>query len=489
MLINLDSISANKEEYIYDVCICGAGPAGITVARTLAKKGMRVALLEGGGLEYSQQSQDLYKGKTTESLGLKYYDNITNCRLRYLGGTSNHWTGMCGFFEEADLKREMNGLPAWPISKEEMFKHSDEAKEILDLPKDVFVEKNKWQGDHFSNYISGLSPPTRFKNKYLKELKESKLIDLYVNANLTDIKLDNHMEQVKYLEISNNSITKFKFSSKQYVLAMGAVETARILLSSNKQVALGVGNENDMVGRCFMEHLNVDYGGFVIDNSKLWHSSSISIKPTSVFANTANIGSGVISFHSNAEVKDYGRTAILKKALRSMVCKSESATSFAKKIKDFDCDGDGVISSMIEQSPNKNSRLTLDTEKDRFGLPKIILDWQYNEFDLNTIRTIGVEAAKEMAKLGFARVKLSDYILDKKINLENVGGHCHQMGTTRMSTNPKYGVVDENSKVHGMKNLFISSSAVYPTGGFCNPTFTLTMLALRLGNHLSQKTS
>ena len=487
MLIDLDLASKNKNIKSYDVCVCGSGPAGITVARTLAASGKRVAIFEGGGLEYTEQSQDSYKGVCHSSPGLEYWDAVMSCRLRYFGGTSNHWAGMCRFFEEEDMARVMNGLPAWPISRSEVFKYFDGAKEILDLPQDAFSEKNKWGGTNFVSYLPSFSPPTRFKSKYYQELKDSKLIDVYINANLTDIQLDGNFDHVKYLEISNNKLTKFKFSGTRYVLAMGSIENARMLLAFNSQIPAGIGNDHDMVGRCFMEHLNVSYGKFVTENKKVWSDNNnlISIRPSESFVKKANIGSGVITFGANAEIVDYGRTAKLKKALRTMVCSSETATDLARKLKDFDCDGDGLITSMMEQSPNMDSRITLGTDKDRFGLPRVILDWKYTEFDLRTIRTLGVEAAKEMAKLGVARVQLSEPILNKDMEMQRIGGHCHRMGTTRMSSDPKFGVVDENSKVHGMQNLYIAGSSVYPTSGFCNPTFTLVMLALRLGNHLS----
>jgi len=94
MFFDMNTIATNSTSKPYDVCICGAGPAGITIARVLAKAGKRVALLEGGGLEYSEISQNLYQGK---SIGLN------NCRLRFFGGTSNHWGVRCTFLDKIDF--------------------------------------------------------------------------------------------------------------------------------------------------------------------------------------------------------------------------------------------------------------------------------------------------------------------------------------------------------------------------------------------------
>src|SRR6476646_765666 len=95
MLFDFNEAMPRVHEAKYDVCICGTGPAGITVARKLAKYGKKVLLLEAGGLSYSDDSQDHYKGK---SVGREFYW-IESSRLRYFGGTSNHWAGICAIFD------------------------------------------------------------------------------------------------------------------------------------------------------------------------------------------------------------------------------------------------------------------------------------------------------------------------------------------------------------------------------------------------------
>jgi choline dehydrogenase-like flavoprotein len=482
MLIDLNSASPSNLNQ-YDVCIAGAGPAGITVARKLAANGKRVALFEGGALEYSEASQKLYEGK---SVGLNDWDAVKNCRLRYFGGTSNHWSGLCSYFDEIDFKSQPNDMSGWPITRDEVFQYFDAAKEILDLAKDAFPAKT-WLGQNFKPFIASLSPPTRFNSKYKDALAKSKNIDLYINANLVDIELYEDMTRVKALTLANSKRVKYQISAKQFVLAMGTIENARMLLASNKQIKAGIGNQSDMVGRCYMEHFNVSFGRFAIDKKDFWQSGDIGLQPSASLITKHRIGNGVLSFNPSAKPVSYGRTKALKQALRNLICKSENATDLSRKLVDFDCEGDGIITSMIEQSPNPDSRVTLDTTKDIFGLPKVILNWQHNAYDLRTIRTLGLESAKELARLGAARVQLADFILDESIPIKDFGHHCHQMGTTRMSSSPKNGVVDENLKVHGVDNLYVAGSSVFPTGGGCNPTFTVTMLALRLGHHISSR--
>ena len=487
MLTDLNTISDAKANKIYDVCICGGGPAGITLAKTLASLGKTVALLEGGALEYTDESQEIYHG-TSE--GLNNWDAISNCRLRFFGGTSNHWGGRCSHFDKLDFEqREIFGhLTAWPEgSREKMFKHLEEACTILDIPRNSFKElpKSHWKGTNFRLSERAFSPPTRFREKYRDEMSNSDKIDLFINANLTDIRLHQGLNAVDHFEVKNYHGQVQKFSAKQYVLAAGASENVKLLLNFNKQIPTGIGNQSDWVGRCFMEHFNVSYGNFVVEDHTLFADLDLQFNPTESFMRKLNIGNAVFDFDAHVRARDFGRLKDLKKTAREFICQSDLMASVGKKMGDFDCDGDGVITSLIEQVPNKNSRITLNNEKDYFGLRRVTLNWQSSPADDQTIRLLGRELAKEMARTKVARIKLKDFILDDSIPISDYGHHCHQMGTTRMSVDPKDGVVDSNQKIHGIDNFYIAGASVYPTGGGCNPTLTLVMMSLGLGRHLA----
>ena len=445
-----------------------------------------MAIFEGGGLEYSEISQDLYHG---ESIGLQYWDSVYSQRLRFFGGTSNHWSGRCAIFDKVDFEqRNYLGLPGWPISRSDVLEFFDDACSILDISKDAFHDSQKleWKGENFRLSESTNSPPTRFGVKYYPELKDSSRIDVYINANLTDIKLNDDLNAVTSCEVRNYSNHKFYFSAKNYVLALGAIENARLLLNCDKQIQNGIGNQNDMVGRCFMEHFNVGFGRFVSDDTPLWERGMVQLNPSENMIKKLQIGNAVLAFERNSSPISYGRLKMLKQTVREVVCKSKSLTDLSRNVFDFDCPGDGAISSMIEQSPNLKSRIFLGPEKDMFGMRRIRLDWQVSASDYKTIRTLGLEVAKEMARNGSARVQLADFILDDTKTIPAFGRHCHQMGTTRMSENPKFGVVNKDLQIHGYKNIYVAGSGVFPTGGGTNPTLTLVMLSERLGHHLAK---
>lgn len=470
----------------YDVCVYGSGPAGMTVARALAAKGKLVALLEGGGLEYSEESQSIYDGKSVGNI--QDWNALRTCRLRFFGGTSNHWTGRCGTFDPVDFEnRVYHGLPGWPIGRDEVLGFLPKAMEILDIPANALpaaqppIESNQF---HLSEYALS-APPTRFGQKYLNEIKSSANLHAYINANLVDINLRENGNSLAGTEVRNFKGGSFAFAANQHVLALGAIENARILLNADRQLKGGIGNHSGMVGRCFMEHFNVAYGRFVTESPQAMGRTMV-LNPTADLMRMHGIGNGVLAFDTNSEAVMYGRLRALKKKVRDAICNSESATAISRKLTAFDCPGDGVISSMIEQSPNPDSRVTLDSERDQFGLRRSKLNWVMSAADRKTIRVLGIEAAKEMARMRFARIQLKDFILDERMEIADTGNHAHQMGTTRMSSDPRFGVVDANCRVHGISNLYIAGSSLFPTGGGVNPTLTIVMLAQRLGEHIGR---
>jgi len=485
MIFDFNEASSRISNVKYDVCVCGTGPAGITTARKLALRGKKVLLVEGGGLEYSDQSQDIYDGKNVGRL----YWGIQAFRLRYFGGTSNHWSGRCGVLDAIDFEpREYFGLPGWPISREQVMHGLAEAQDIVDIGgKDLSpFDDPEFQTSLFRQSGFALSPPTRFSKKYDAEIRRSDKIDFFYNANLVDLRLTDDLSRVRGLLVKNYNGDIVEVSAKRFVLALGAIETARILLNANSQMAAGVGNNSGMVGRCFMEHLNVPIGRFIVTAPEFWQNA-VALVPTTEFMVKNNIGNGILSFGPNANPVSYGRLRVLKQFLRETGCTLPALVEIARKVVSFDCPGDGLITSLIEQTPNPDSRVGLSNELDKLGLRRVQLNWQINDRDKRTIRVLAIEAAKEMARLNRARIKLAPFIIDPNLEME-VDVHAHQMGTTRMSNDPRYGVVNENCQVHGVENLYLIGSSVFSTGGGTNPTLTIVLLAIRLAEFLGSQT-
>ena len=151
----------------------------------------------------------------------------------------------------------------------------------------------------------------------------------------------------------------------------------------------------------------------------------------------------------------------------------------------------GVIRVAQESLPNPDSRVRLSDERDAFGLRRVALDWHLSEIDVLTMRTAVTAFGKHMADEEIGRAQVADWLLADPPRFPGVAddevGGKHAMGTTRMAASERTGVVDENCRVWETENLYIGGSSVFATTGHCNPTYTLTQLALRLGDHLAAR--
>jgi choline dehydrogenase-like flavoprotein len=138
---------------------------------------------------------------------------------------------------------------------------------------------------------------------------------------------------------------------------------------------------------------------------------------------------------------------------------------------------------------NPSSRVILGNTKERFGLRRLELDWHIADIDRHTLRAAAVEMGRALARHDVGRMRLDPWVTDASINVpitEQQSGSSHHMCTTRMSDDPKTGVIDRDCRVHGIENLHIGGSSVFSSPGISNPTFTIVELALRLADHLDE---
>jgi len=465
---------------LYDLCIVGAGPAGITLALEMASVGWKIALLEGGGLEYSDRSQRLYAALGTQTLW------AGSTRLRYFGGTSNHWSGRCRPFDSADFDRPPPGqVPGWPIRYMEIARYLPSAMQILDLPAEGFAALNEgFEDGQFAADSFALSAPTRFGSKYIGTLRQLPNVDLVINCNCVGLKFDAATRQISGVQAVDYSGGRADIRARRYVLAAGGIENPRILLASENLVARGVGGR--MVGRCFMEHLNVELGEFICADSE--RIGSRQYYTSEEFVRSHRVGSGNVSFNLIDQIRSYGRTAPAKSFLKKLSCDLGLAEK-VQFISTFTCPGTGLITTLLEQAPMVDgSRVTLSRTTDEIGMRKAQVDWGLSEEDRRSIRTIGIEVAKSFARSQLGLVKLRDYILDPR-RVIPVSPHAHHMGSTRMAHSAEWGVVDADCRVFGTANLYIAGSSIFSTGGGCNPTMPIVQFALRLADHLKTRTA
>jgi choline dehydrogenase-like flavoprotein len=464
---------------VFDVCVVGSGPAGITLARALAEHGRTVGLFEGGGRDFSTDSQELYGG---DIVG-EGYRPLDETRLRFFGGTSNHWSGVCRALDECDFApRPANPNSGWPISKSDLDGYAEETDQILDLESPALAP-NPFRTDisPLKPITFRLSPPTRFGSKYARELSKSTRLHTYLNANLVGIGLDeSHRTVSEFRFKSFNRAEEFSVRAVNFALCLGGIENARALLNSQGPDAYAIGNEYGLVGRNFCEHLHFNVGVMLLKESAIGLDA---MGPRPEFIDRAHILNFGLRLQRAAEgVKSY---------LEDIEC-----STMARKIAEVmgvppQCTIQGRLRIASEQALNPDNRVRLTDTVDRFGWRRVALGWHLGELDIATIRTAAIEAGRVFAKHDLGRIKLADWVLNKSMRPPPIGEEAvignHHMCTTRMSADPTGGVVDANCRIHGMENLFVGGSSVFATGGQSNPTYTIVQLALRLADHLHER--
>ena len=505
MLIDAGTPARSAFDRRFDVCVIGAGPAGITLARTLAASGLEVALMEGGGLAPSAESEDIYAGENT---GVPYHE-LDVCRLRFFGGSSGHWEGLCSEIAPLDFKPNpaQPVLGGWPIGKADLDPYAQATAEILDLGP-PFPELGKpIPGDDFSAVQFRRSAPTRFGEKYLDEITAAPRIWLGINANLVDLRLDDAgatVTQGRFRSYAPDD-AGFTVDARVFCLCTGGIENARLLLNFDSQVPGGIGNQNDQVGRYFCDHPSLFLGEVMFENPEVAMEDSFIIT-TEAFRTAQETLGLTIRFHRRPR----RRMSLLTEAARSAECNLPFIGTLAQEVfgqKEIRCDLGGlmeyrrsltpdrypwaVATTNSEQALNPESRVSLGEARDALGLRRTELHWDLLPIDYRTIKASTLGLGRTLAENDIARIQLYDWLrADNPVlplpgdNLGAVGSY-HHMCTTRMSDDPRTGVVDRDCRVHGLGNLYIGGSSTFATSGYVNPTYTIVQMALRLGDHVT----
>ncbi|MEM7373158.1 MAG: GMC family oxidoreductase [Bacteroidota bacterium] len=495
-----------------DICIVGSGAAGLSMALDWLNTGHKVILLESGGFEYENRVQDLGQGTSS---GQTYYP-LRACRLRYFGGTTGHWAGMCSPFDNIDfVKRDWVPHSGWPISRQDLDPYYERAHKVLQLGPYIY-ELSHWQQtfptfealpldqDVIWNKMWQFSQ-ARYIHEYKDTIVQASNIHLYTHANVINIEANESVSSINRLEATNYAGNSFSVKAKQYVLACGSIQNARLLLASNQQAPNGIGNDHDNVGRYFMEHLEVACAQLWLNKAYSTDLFKWPAEPNTPRAELAiteqtqiahKILNGTSSFASLA-----GRLA---RKSRMEIWQDQDSRKNMENMKNMYASGHEAsqqsegplqrayqLSVRIEQAPNPNSRISLGTDKDEFGVPLVHLHWDLTELDKRSIRTIYQIIGQQVGIAGIGRVRLDEFLReDAEPGFpDSTNGGWHHMGTTRMSDAPQNGVVDANCQVHGLSNLFVAGAGCYSTSGAPNPTLTLVALSLRLSDYLKGKLS
>lgn len=526
--MRIDCAFDAPEAVTADVAIIGSGAAGQAAARRLLRSGHSVVLIESGGPDYDAASADLNRG---EIVGQDYYP-LEHSRLRFFGGTTAIWGGRCSELDPMDFERR-DWVPhsGWPFRADDIRSYVREARALLGVggvvpsrlippaplgtlsPEELTVRW--WSFDPAFD---------RFTLNRAADLEADPRCTLLLHATVREIMLAEDKASVERLDARTPDGRRLDIRARHYLLAAGGIENPRILLASNSVVRHGVGNAYDLVGRFFMEHPHGRGGRIVGKADWRWLSAfakrrvggvevSPALTPSEALQRREGLLNGALTIaarqpeggrhhlakraylHVKHRTAPTRRGRTLWRATKQLVRGYTGFTGplhpwLARRLGGLDL----ALVIRAEQAPNPDSRVMLSNQKDVAGMPRVRLDWRLSPIDVDSVSGLIGSLDREAQRLGLGRLEPASWLADpgkRWVNDELISAHpiggFHHMGTTRMASDPRRGVTDGWGRVHGLPNLHIAGSSLFPTAGWANPTLTLLALALRTADRIASE--
>jgi choline dehydrogenase-like flavoprotein len=530
-----------------DLCIVGAGAAGISMALELADTSINVLVLEAGGMKPEKDTQSLYAGTVADE---RLHSPLDTYRQRRFGGTTTIWGGRCMPFDAIDFEhRDFMPNSGWPLDRSSLMPFYPKANRLCEAGdfayrvSEAFEQSMRPMIDGFESHhfttdtLERFSCPTNFAARYGRRLHTAPNIRVLLHGNVTRVQLDVGGNRVESLAVQTLSGKTLTATAKQFVLAAGGLEVARLLLASRDVQTSGVGNSRDVVGRYYMCHLAGTIGALRIRRplGAVWNGYDVSdegiycrrrIALTPETQRQRRIGNFIARLHHPRITDPDHRNAILSllflakfvipyeygkrlhgderaslgmwlQHARNVILGPFDAAGFAwHMLKDRKLAERKFPSIIIkpkanlfsldfhaEQQPTLESRVELMTETDALGMPRLRVDWRYTAVDVQTVTRAIALLAEDIERSGIGTLDYDPASIEFEMTRYGAYGG-HHIGTARMGRDPDSSVVNADCRVHGISNLSIASAAVFPTSGQANPTLTVVALALRLANRL-----
>ena len=508
-----------------DVCIVGAGPAGITLASELANTPLQVLVVESGG----DSSENDFAAGLNEivSVGAPRVMKQQLVRNRVVGGSSFSWFGRCTSLDAMDYEaRSWMPYSGWPISALDLQPYAARSAAYLGLGSALYSDGLP-QSSGLASHLAPEQTPSlrvimyqfssrsvistdyvRFGARF-RSLQASN-VRLITHATVTQIEISEDRRRVTGLEIRSPQNACHHVHAGTVVLCGGGIENARMLLTSTRSDARGVGNKHGMVGRFFMDHPRTTVGTFTTESAPKIQQELGLFRA----ASGARVQCGLsLSFDLQRRegllncaawttqhvAEDDAWRSLRKVGLGHGEQRLEALKVFSRNIDQVFVGlwqklviGKGLVRRlkqldldvMVEQLPDPESRVRLSSRCDALGVPLSVIDWKISELEGRSVIRLAREVNKAMAAAGLPQATLKDWVQQDRPEDATFCDPAHPLGATRMADRPENGVVDRDGRVFGIDNLYIAGSSTFPTGGHANPTFTIVALALRLADHL-----
>lgn len=499
-----------------DVCIVGAGAAGIVLAVELLRLGKRVTLLEGGGAEIEEGSQEPYQ---SEVVGLRHA-GIHTGRFRAKGGSTTRWGGQILELNEADFERRPS-VPGsgWPFAKSELTRFYARALELEGLNRVIGKDDDVWNSlresapdlEDMEAYFSRWCPEPNFGRLHRETLTGNPRCDVWLHANAVDLLMEG--ERATGVRCRTLGGAEAIFTATEYVFCLGGIESIRFFLQP-RGVALPW-NRCGLLGKNFQDHIDARCAEVVPVDARRFHGTFDNVflnglkyqlklrlsQARQAELGTLNVAGNMIFISRNQEtldrIKETGRhllrgrfaqveAANLVAMAANMPLLLRQAFRYGVQHRLFNPpDAQVALRVWCEQEPLSGSSVTLSDARDSLGLLRTRLDWRISDRELDTMRKYVEVASESLRDVATLRPD-EDLMAGNQVFLDRCDDCNHHMSGMRMSASESEGVVDPNLRLYGTANTYICSAAVFPTSGYSNPTHTLLSLAVRLAEHIAR---
>jgi len=529
-----------------DVCIVGAGAAGITLALELAGTGLSVLLVESGGMEAEEAVQSLYEGAVADE---RMHSAPHRYRQRRFGGSTTIWGGRCVPLDDIDFEvRDYVASSGWPVGPAALAPFYPRANRLCEAGEFEYHAPAAFshplrpmidglRSEHFTtDSLERFSCPTDFGSRYLQRLRNAANVRVLLHANLTNLNFHPNGQALESVLLQTLDRKRITVRAAKVVLATGGLEVVRLLLANRDKWPDGVGNQHDVVGRYYMCHIAGTVGTLKQPGpDRVWHGYDITedgiycrrrLALTAQTQRRKRIGNFIGRLHHPRITDPQHRTAVLSalqlakglisyeygkrlhggermswgtwmRHARNVLAGPWQLAAFghhmlrdrflaARKFPSIivkSTAGHYSLDFHAEQEPSAASRVGLTQEQDSLGMPRLLVDWRYTPQDVATVKQAVRLFAEDIQASGIGVFEYDPESIEMEMSRYGAYGG-HHLGTTRMGNDPRSSVVDANCRVHGLENLFIAGGAVFPTSSQANPTLTIVALAMRLAAHL-----
>lgn len=521
MLNDLRAAPASCTSQKADVVVIGAGLAGLLLAVLLARKGVRVVVVESGAAEGAVTDDDPLN--IVEQRGQPYRGAMEG-RLRGFGGTSRMWGGAMLPFLPCDMGAHTAGWPVeWPVAYSELEPAFAQIERTFSLPEGSYLHETEQAVPQDASFILRSAKWPKFKLRNITNAlgKESvwRLVDVWLNATVTAFQLA-ESGRVRRVTARSMGGKTLEVEASDVVVAAGAIESTRLLMLLDARHDNRIFAPDKQLGRYFYDHLSTAAATIDPINASRFNLTfglkfarggmrDLRIEPSAAIRRAAGLPAAFA--HIAAVADEHSGFAALRGLYRDLQSGSGIKWNHAWQLAGhlpwlaqagwwrfgrrrllYPKNAYFELALVIEQMPNPQSTIGLSrTEFDNFGVPRAVIDWRTSRADLDAFAALQGHLCRYWSNSPFAALgRLTPTARDRwESRLQSDSDVFHPGGSTRMGVSPASGVVDGNLRSFRIPNLRVVSTSCFPTGGGANPTFMLLAFAVRAAEQLATEYS